>query len=95
MPNNKLDGMLEDFIKFLVPENDKLLPIAKNTLANIEQQKLNNYAKIHHSKALIHTWLSWQEYPVPMGLGITKRYLTTDEETCQLLVNWLKKLFDK
>jgi hypothetical protein len=95
MPNNQLDGMLEDFIKFLVPKNDKLLSIAQNTLANIEHQKLNNYSEIHHSKALIHTWLAWQESPVPMGLGITKRYLTTDEATCQSLVNWLKILFDK
>ncbi|KHD09042.1 hypothetical protein PN36_23570 [Candidatus Thiomargarita nelsonii] len=30
MPNNQKTGMLEDFIRFLVPEGDKLLSIAQN-----------------------------------------------------------------
>lgn len=94
MPNNNENGMLEDFISFLVPKEDKILPIVNNTLANIENQGLNQYSLIHKSKATIHSWLSLQSDPgTPMGLGITKRYLTTDEETCLKLVNWLKKLY--
>jgi len=96
MPNNNLNGMLEDFISFLVPKGDKLLPIVNSTLDDIEKQKLNKYSPIHKSKAVIHSWLSWQEDPgTPMGLGITKRYLTTDEETCLLLIKWLDELFNK
>lgn len=95
MPDNNLNGMLEDFIAFLVPKDDKLLPIAEATLGGIEEKKLNKYSLNHKSKTLIHTWLSWQEDPgTPMGLGITKRYLTTDEETCKRLVTWLNKLFN-
>jgi len=94
MPNNNLNGMLEDFIRFLVPKNDLLLPIANETLEQIEKQNLNQYNTIHKSKTLIHTWLAWQEDPgTPMGLSITKKYLTTDEETCNKFVNWLKELF--
>jgi hypothetical protein len=94
MPNNNENGMLEDFISFLVPKEDKILPIVNNTLINIENQGLNQYSLIHKSKATIHSWLSLQSDPgTPMGLGITKRYLTTDEETCLKLVNWLKKLY--
>jgi len=94
MPNNNENGMLEDFISFLVPKEDKILPIVNDTLTNIENQGLNQYALIHKSKATIHTWLSLQSDPgTPMGLGITKRYLTTDEETCLKLVNWLKELY--
>jgi hypothetical protein len=86
MPNNKVNGMLEDFISFLVPHDDQLFPIVESTLENIESKGLNNYQPIHHSKASIHTWLAWQENPgTPMGAGITKRYLTTDEETCSKL----------
>ncbi len=96
MPNNNLNGMLEDFISFLVPKDDKLLPIVNSALDDIEEKKLNKYASIHKSKAVIHSWLSWQEDPgTPMGLGITKRYLTTDEATCSLLINWLDELFNK
>lgn len=94
MPNNNENGMLEDFISFLVPKEDKILPIVNDTLTNIENQGLNQYSLIHKSKATIHAWLSLQSDPgTPMGLGITKRYLTTDEETCLKLVNWLKELY--
>ena len=94
MPNNDLNGMLEDFIAFLVPEDDKLLLIVHETLDKIEAQKLNAYLPIHKAKAIIHTWLSWQEDPgTPMGLSITKKYLNTDKETCLKLINWLKQLF--
>jgi len=94
MPNNDTSGMLEDFVSFLVPQNDKLLPIVDATLNEIENQKLNEYSLIHKSKARIHSWLSWQEDPgTPMGLSITKRYLTTDNESCKRLINWLQKLF--
>ncbi len=96
MPNNDQDGMLEDFITFLVPQGDGLLPVVNSTLQSIEDQELNGYSVIHKSKAVIHTWLSWQKDPgTPMGQGITKKYLSTDEETCLKLVNWLTELFSE
>jgi len=94
MPNNNTNGMLEDFINFLVPSDDKLLPIVNSTLNSIEEQQLNKYSLTHKSKATIHSWLSLQEDPgTPMGLGITKRYLTTDKETCKMLIEWISNLF--
>ena len=96
MPSNDTNGMLEDFVSFLVPQNDELLPIVNATLNKIESKKLNKYSLIHKSKARIHSWLSWQEDPgTPMGLSITKRYLTTDNDNCKQFVNWLQKLFIK
>jgi hypothetical protein len=96
MPNNNLNGMLEDFLSFLVPGDDKLLPIIKTNLNEIEKQNLNNYLPIHKSKAIIHSWLAIQEDPgTPLGQSITKRYLTTDEETCSLFINWINDLFCK
>ena len=94
MPNNQLNGMLEDFISFLVPKDDKLMPIVDSTLENLESNNLNRYSLTHKSKVKIHTWLSWQESPgMPMGLAITKRFLTTDNSNCFFLINWLSKLF--
>ena len=94
MPNNNTDGILEDFIAFLVPQNDELLPIVDTTLAEIENKKLNKYLPIHKSKARIHAWLAYQENPgTPMGLSITKKYLTTDNKNCEQLIAWLTKLF--
>ena len=94
MPCNNTNGMLEDFIAFLVPPNDKLLSIVDATLNDIESKGLNKYSLIHKSKAKIHSWLSWQEDPgTSMGLSITKRYLITDSENCEQLINWLQRLF--
>lgn len=96
MPNNNSNGMIEDFIRFLVPDNDPLISLAENTLAYIEGKSLNHYNKdLHKSKALIHTWLAWQEAPgTPLGLAITKRYLTTEnKEICERFIHWINNLF--
>ena len=94
MPNNNSNGMLEDFIAFLIPENDTLLPVVDSTLRTIESRNLNKYSVRHKSKATIYTWLAWQEDPgTPMGLSITKKYLSTDETTCRKFISWLTELF--
>jgi hypothetical protein len=89
MPDNNINGMLEDFIAFLVPNNDRLMPIVNATLDDIEGKGLNKYSHSHRTKAAIHSWLAWQKNPgTPMGLSITKRYLTTkNNELCQKFVN--------
>jgi hypothetical protein len=87
MPNNNLNGMLEDFINFLVPPDDALFPIINENLNEIERKQLNKYKLIHKSKAIVHSWLSVQEDPgTPMGLSITKRYLTTDDNICKKII---------
>lgn len=94
MPDNKANGMLEDFISFLIPEHDQLLSIVDSTLNDIEAKQLNKYATIHKSKARIHSWLAWQKDPgTPLGLSITKNFLTTDKDICRTFVEWLIKLF--
>jgi hypothetical protein len=94
MPNNEVNGIVEDFITFLVPTNDPLLPVVESTLSHIENKQWNNYSLTHKAKAKIHTWLAWQEIPgIPMGLAITSKYLNTDEDICNRLINWLQTLF--
>ena len=95
MPDNNSSGMLEDFAAFLIPDQDRLLPEVDKILSDIESKGLNGYKPIHHSKARIHTWLAWQEEPgTPMGLAITKKYLTVTPHICQAFVDWLNKLFN-
>lgn len=95
MPNNELEGMLEDFIRFLIPTDDKLLPIAEEIIARIETEKLNKYPPTHHAKALIHTWLAWQKKTgSPFGQAITANYLDVkNTELCAVFMNWIHKLF--
>ncbi|MEA5403131.1 DUF3226 domain-containing protein [Arcicella sp. DC2W] len=96
MPNNDIKGMLEDFVKFLIPENNNLKEITERTLNELEKNQYNLYNKdLHRTKAFIHTWLAWQETPgTPMGLAITKKYLSTeDSEICIRFIEWLKMTF--
>lgn len=95
MPNNNDKGMLEDFVSFLIPEDDKLLPKVEEVLKNIEESGLNKYKEIHKPKARIHTWLAWQENPgTSMELAITKKYLSTTPIICQDFISWLNELFN-
>ncbi len=95
MPDNHSPGMLEDFIRLLVPSGDDLVLIAESTLDSIETRKLNRYSlPYYRSKALIHTWLAWQKIPgTPLGLSIKKKYLNSDTKQCSLFIDWLKALF--
>lgn len=95
MPNNQLPGMLEDFVALLMPENDNLRPKAEEILREIETEGLNRYGEIHRAKALIHTWLAWQETPgMPMGQAITARVLQRESAIAQVFVAWLQRLFE-
>ena len=95
MPNNNTTGMLEDFISFLVPVDDKLFLRSNATLSQMEQENINRYSLTHKSKALIHTWLAWQSDPgTPMGLAITKKYLTNTEENCSVFIKWINDTFN-
>lgn len=92
MPDNKLPGMLEDFVSFLVPQDDPLWKKAQGCLAEIPEGQRK--FKTHLAKAHIHTWLAWQEEPgTPLGSAITKRYLDAGAEHAQRLMDWVKRLF--
>lgn len=97
MPDNLESGMLEDFVPYLIPENDLLRSFADQTLTRIEAETImNRYdPAVHRAKAFIHTWLAWQKDPgTPMGLALTKTYLDHNTALCLRFVNWLNRLFN-
>lgn len=97
MPDNTTSGILEDFLKFLVPEGDSLLVFAGQTLdrlSEIAPPPNNLFAKKDRSKALLHTWLAWQIKPgTPFGQAITARYLDANVGQADVFVKWLQDLF--
>jgi hypothetical protein len=93
MPDNALPGMLEDFVRFLVPGDDSLWDRAADCLARIPEQE-RHFAAEHQIKAHLHTWLAWQEDPgTPLGLAITRRYLDADASHARQLMDWVCRLF--
>ncbi len=94
MPDNQLPGILENFVARLIAEDDLLVIKAESILQDIEQSKLNRYTLVRHPKALIHTWLAWQQTPgMPMGQAITARVLNSNSQLAIVFVECLKRLF--
>jgi len=94
MPDNTLPGMLEHFVSFLIPSEDSLWPFAQDTLHKVIE-KDRRFQESYLMKAMLHTWLAWQERPgTPLGLALTNRYFDAHAPYAQKLINWLHRLFD-
>lgn len=92
MPDNTTRGMLEDFAKLLIPENDVLWPVALEATSKLPIQLFKSSFEM---KANIHTWLAWQKEPgKPIGQAITKRFLNPRAPQAILFVAWIQQLFD-
>jgi len=92
MPDNQLPGILEDFLAFLVPMGDSLLEHARSSIENMPEQP--RFSKPKAPKALIHTWLAWQEEPgKPLGQAMTARYLDHSLPLGRVFAGWLQKTF--
>jgi hypothetical protein len=93
MPDNRLPGMLEDFVAALVPDNDVLLPYARTCVEQLPE-KPTRFPQVQRAKADIHTWLAWQEEPgKPFGIAITAHYLDAQSVHAEGFINWLRMLF--
>ena len=94
MPDNETEGMLEDFVRLLVPPGDALLVFAEECIDEVVTRDCR-FRPSYRSKALIHTWLSWQKEPgTPLGLAIRSRELDAGAAFALPLMNWLRRLFD-
>jgi hypothetical protein len=98
MPDNTLPGMLEDFVKLLVPEEQKnLLTKAIEAVESIPRDErlfiTGNSDKT--AKAQIHTYLAWQSRPgVPYGIAIREKFLKADSPHTENLMKWIRELFN-
>ena len=92
MPDNRTPGILEDFLQFLVPQPNELLDHATACVESIAAPSL--FDPKDKPKAIIHTWLAWQEDPgKPYGTAITARFLDPSLPQADVLANWLEMLF--
>ena len=79
--------------------NDQLLTIATNTVEKLIKDKKNLFPEIKKSKAIIHTWLVWQERPgTLLGNAITYQFIKNQEHILSMnkastFIQWLQKLF--
>lgn len=91
MPDNSKTGILEDFLKFLVPAECPLFTYAAETVSALPESR---FSRLAHPKALIHTWLAWQKDPGrPLGQAITAKYLQAGAPEAMSFMDWMKRVF--
>lgn len=91
MPDNQAPGKLEDLLSLMVPETDTLIGYATDVVDDIPEQRFIRNDKL---KAVIHTWLAWQEEPGrPYGTAIKAGFLDSNVPQVGVLVSWLERLF--
>lgn len=93
MPNNQESGMLEDFCAELA--NPDALNFAQSCVQEAQNRNLSTFKAVHFSKAVIHTYLAWQNEPgYPLGKAITRQSLSPNTEIAVNFTNWLIRLFN-
>ena len=93
MPDNAVPGILENFVRYLVPTGDKLWLRAEQCVTQIPAEE-RLFSEVALPKALLHTWLAWQEEPGrPIGQAIKNKSLDANALQAQSLIAWLRKLF--
>ena len=94
MPDNRTDGILEHFLRFLVPQPSVLLDHVEKCVAAIPKDELRFRRPEDEPKAIIHTWLAWQREPgKPYGAAIAERFLDPNVAQARALASWLRRLF--
>jgi hypothetical protein len=92
MPNNRDEGMLEDWIKSCVhPDEHKLFAHAETVVDTLPHTK---FKPIHISKAEVATWLAWQKQP-EHGLyrAVEDQLIDTNSALFQELCVWLTHIY--
>ena len=95
MPDNIRRGMLETFLIELVPNQDD--PVFKHAVFAMKRARELGapFREVHQDKALIHTWLSWQDAPGPqLHEAIKFKVLNSQSGKANAFVEWFRELFE-
>lgn len=93
MPDNQRDGSLEDFLQTLIDGADRLISHANASVQQARQLGAA-FADKDLSKAVVYTWLAWQEEPGhPYGRAIRKQYFKDGSPTAEVFIRWFRALF--
>ena len=95
MPNNADNGYLEHFIENLIEQDDWVLNEAKDKVDDLLTKEHCRFTEIKKQKAIIYSWLAWQESPgLPFGTAMKAKSLNAHSESAQPFLNWIKNTFE-
>jgi hypothetical protein len=93
MPDNRHDGKLETFLRTLIDADDPLIDHATSA-TDAAKQLGAEFPNVDRIKALLHTWLAWQEEPGrPFGTAIRAGFFRHGSEAATAFVAWFKRLY--
>ena len=95
MPDNKRKGMLETFLCGLIPDplTNPLLQYARECVDGAKKHGAP-FRAAHVDKALIHTWLAWQDAPGSQLHDAVKfRIFRSDSPDGNAFAEWFLDLF--
>jgi Protein of unknown function (DUF3226) len=93
MPDNQSDGMLEDLVLTLISTTDPIRIEAEECVDRLLRSG-SLFKTEHRSKAVVCTWLAWQQKPGrPMGEAIERSWIGHQAPLVDDLLAWLERLF--
>lgn len=92
MPDNRVDGMLEDFCMTMAEPG--AIDFSQECVSTAQEKGHTSFIANHHSKAVVHTYLAWQNEPGrPLGQAITAKVLDPQHPLAKTFADWLIRLF--
>ena len=84
------------FLETLVQEGDSLFDYARESTENARAHGARYPEAVGETmKAVLHTWLAWQEEPgLPYGTAIRARYFRHDSPVAECFVRWFRRVFE-
>lgn len=94
MPDNRFNGMLEDLLVRLIPdESSALHKLARNCVTEARSERAP-FKNVHERKAEAYTWLAWQDPPgLRLHEAIKHRVLDPTRPESRPFVKWFKSLY--
>ncbi len=95
MPDNKNQGMLENFLAYLIPDESEPVWQYAQEATREASNRGAKFKNSHQYKANIYTWLAWQNPPGRQPhTAITAKILDPNHPKAQTFVSWFKQLYD-
>lgn len=94
MPDNKIRGMLETFLTYMIPNDGETLWEFAQETVNQATTKGAKYKAVHRDKANIYTWLAWQDPPGrQLHQAIMQKILQPGHPNGEKFFSWFRDLY--
>jgi len=94
MPDNRKHGMLETFLRYLIPNDQERLWLHAEKSTADALNHGGTYKAVHLDKARIRTWLAWMDPPSErFGTALMKKIFNAHAPASGGFVKWFCELY--